>query len=69
MKSIETASSLTIQSREEELSALEWDPASMPEPIEDLGFVRTCRFIPYCDGLHNGDGCPTCDFVRGVIQD
>ena|ERR1035437_907104 len=39
------------------------------EPVEYRGFIRTCRFMENCDGLLKGDGCPTCDFVRGVIQD
>jgi hypothetical protein len=37
--------------------------------IEDQDLVPTCRFLENCDLLLRGDGCPTCDFVRGVIQD
>jgi hypothetical protein len=37
--------------------------------IEDPDLVPTCRFLEHCHLLLRGDGCPTCDFVRGVIQD
>jgi hypothetical protein len=65
MKNMEAFVPSPIQTRKEETPAAEWTAAKVP--IEDRGFIRTCRFIEVCDGLLKADGCPTCDFVRGVI--
>ena len=69
MTKMEAFGSFPMQTRKEESSAVEWDCTAAKEPAEEQGFIRACRFIENCDGLLKGDGCPTCDFVHGVVLD
>lgn len=69
MITIEASELFTIQTTKEGESGVEWDWTAVEQPGEENGFIRTCRFMENCDVFINGDGCPTCDFVRGVVQE
>jgi hypothetical protein len=69
MTPMEASGSFPAQTWKEGASAVERSRTVVKEPAEESGFIRICRFMENCDGLLKGDGCPTCDFVRGVVQD